>query len=403
VKKSINTTSTKVFKETQIKESQQNKFRNSSEKKIDKIYNQEISRGSGSGTLNSIPKMYDDLKNFIVDDMAQSATNDLQEHGLHEQASGEEIEYLYDGDPLTAIYDEDGSNSGEPDEEDIVYFYPDGSINLNSHKKNPANIQRFANAQKGDPSTFWSNDYEHRIPNLVDPMKQASNENRSPDNELKIPNVFNPMGNANPLTQHGAQMEENSKYLKLLQDDIQRQVNVFNKEIVDEQPFTPESIESNTTEPLRLPDEELQKLIELKNTNLFENNAANNELVEEENIMVNNNAQNDDVSKKSTQEYVSNYVKPETALKKLIEYSNNNNKGFLSFKDYDLPQNKLLGRDLVGNVNVKGNMAQLKLLMAEMQKNIDDSNAALQEKQKQDQDEANEKENEEKKNKEGKL
>jgi len=234
-------------------------------------------------------------------------------------------------------------------------------------------------------------------------MKQASNENRSPDNELKIPNVFNPMGNANPLTQHGAQMEENSKYLKLLQDDIQRQVNVFNKEIVDEQPFTPESIESNTTEPLRLPDEELQKLIELKNTNLFENNAANNELVEEENIMVNNNAQNDDVSKKSTQEYVSNYVKPETALKKLIEYSNNNNKGFLSFKDYDFPKNKLLGRDLVGNVNVKGNMAQLKLLMAEMQKNIDDSNAALQDKQKQDQDEANEKENEEKKNKEEKL
>ena len=87
------------------------------------------------------------------------------------------------------------------------------------------------------PSTYWSNNYEFRIPN-----------------------VANPFGNKNIPIQHDAQMKENSRYLKLLQNDIQNQIDIFNNDIVNQQPISQNDIESNITTPLSLPGGGVRKI-----------------------------------------------------------------------------------------------------------------------------------------------
>ncbi|XP_065647679.1 putative leucine-rich repeat-containing protein DDB_G0290503 isoform X2 [Hydra vulgaris] len=128
--------------------------------------------------------------------------------------------------------------------------------------------------------------------------------------EFRIPNVAN-SNSANGQMTLNDQMQENEKYLKLLQDDFQKQLDQFNNDIIKEQPVDPSEIDQNATFPYNVKESELEKII----------------------------------------------------------------KG-------DLDIGKVQLRDLISNVNVKGNMDHLKMLMSAMQNDINNANNAIIEREK---------------------
>ncbi|XP_047135326.1 uncharacterized protein LOC100205642 isoform X2 [Hydra vulgaris] len=129
--------------------------------------------------------------------------------------------------------------------------------------------------------------------------------------EFRIPNVANPINSANSQMTLNDQMQENEKYLKLLQDDFQKQLDQFNNDIIKQQPADPSEIDQNVTFPYNVKESELEKII----------------------------------------------------------------KG-------DLDIGKVQLRDLISNVNVKGNMDHLKMLMSAMQNDINNANNAIIEREK---------------------
>ena len=200
-----------------------------------------------------------------------------------------EEEYV---ESLLGRYAED-SNSDEISEEDIDLM-----------SKN--------NIEQGIKRYTMTNDVIHNfhdVPNVIHDEDQASIKRQM---EFQIPNVANPLNAAGGLQMTlSDQMKENQKYLKLLQEDFQKQVDHFNNEIVKEQPVKPSEVNQNVTFPYNIKISELEKLI---NT--------------------------------------------------------------------DVDISKLHVRDLVSNVNVKGNMDHLKMLMNAMQKDIDNANNAIHEREK---------------------
>ena len=199
-----------------------------------------------------------------------------------------------------------------------------------------------------DPSTYWSNNYEFRVPN-----------------------VANPFGNVDMPLQHDAQMNENSKYLKLLQNDIQKQINIFNKEVVEQQPVSPDELEFNTTEPLRLPEEELEKYSQGKHDGYIDTIGKN------EHGHVSDHYGGRFMHVSGEQKVTKNHWRygPYKGMGKGNSQGLSHQRSFFN------------GRDLIGNMNLKDNMDQLKKLMGEMKQTIDAANNALQEKQKKDQEE----------------
>ena len=196
-----------------------------------------------------------------------------------------------------------------------------------------------------DPSTYWSNNYEFRVPN-----------------------VANPFGNGDMPLQHDVQMKENSKYLKLLQNDIQKQINIFNKEVVEQQPVSPDELESNTTEPLSLPEEELQKYSQGKHDGYIYTIGKN------EHGHVSDHYGGRFMHVSGEQKVTKNHWRygPYKGMGKGNSQGSSHQRSFFN------------GRDLIGNMNLKDNMDQLKKLMGEMKQTIDAANDALQEKQKKD-------------------
>lgn len=147
-------------------------------------------------------------------------------------------------------------------------------------------------------------------------------------NELEVPNVTNPYDKPNPPMRHEDQFDENRKYLDMLQEGMQQQSDKFNQDIISQQPMDPNKVDQTKKYPYPVPGEELQKLTPI---NMFLNNER-------------------------------------------------------------LSYDQVYPRDLASNLNLKGNMDQLKSLMESMQQNVDTANEAMQDKQLNDQREINEQE-----------
>lgn len=151
-------------------------------------------------------------------------------------------------------------------------------------------------------------------------------------NELKIPNVSSPNGGNSPTTLK-EQLKANVNYLKKLQVDMNRQVDIVNQEFIDQQPVQPDQINKTKKFPNPQPLEELQKLLPA--------------------------TQNNDPS------VVQHH--PGTAPFSLPKIAHN-----------VLHPNSLgMHRDLIGNMNIKGNMDQLKKLMKTMANDVQESNVAI--------------------------
>ena len=239
--------------------------------------------------------------------------------------------------------------------------------------------------------------------------------------EMVVPNWANPLNKSSPPETFEAQYDDNMKYLKLLQNDMQNSVNQFNQDIIKEQAMNTSGVNTSKTYPLELPDDELDRI----------NPEYNKEYNGNELSKYYNNLKE---SSKITENITSRYptdVSPEKAgeISNIDNIDNNTNNIFANISDYptsalnsslayqtDVPSvdvaqieyyenngdnNQLYPnitddnattyqnndnndqRHLDGNVNVKGNMDHLKSLMSQMQQDIDNANTALQDKNQQ--------------------
>lgn len=148
--------------------------------------------------------------------------------------------------------------------------------------------------------------------------------------ELKIPNVSNPSGGKAPDTLD-EQIKANLKYLKMLQADMNRQVNTVNTEFIKQQPVQPKNVNKTKIFPVKFPEPELERLLP----------GSQEEVIH------------------------SAPFKLPAIVHHLLDHN---------------VQGSVHGRkDLIGNMNIKGNMDHLKKLMKNMSNEIFEANKAMQE------------------------
>ena len=156
-------------------------------------------------------------------------------------------------------------------------------------------------------------------------------------NELQIPSISAPNG-GKPANHLKDQLRANFKYLKKLQVDMDRQVNKVNQEFIDEQPVDPKHINQTKKYPNNHPTgDELERLV--SNQNTFD---------------------------------VSNHQPAAPfSLSKIVHHvlQESQNTGHAQ-------------KDLISNMDVKGNMDQLKALMKTMANDVQEANIAILDRQK---------------------
>ena len=206
-------------------------------------------------------------------------------------------------------------------------------------------------------------------------------------NELKMPDITRPNGGGGkaPVTLK-EQLNANLKYLKKLQVDMDKQVNTVNQEFIDQQPIKAEHVNQTKKYPNPLPEDELERLIANTGDTFGESNrlpmasATPFSLPKIVHHVLDPNSM-------GSQKHV--IGKDETATEAL--HPDSLSSGNLQKKTWTLNHNSMSSsksytslnrKDLIGNMNIKGNMDQLKKLMKTMANDVQESNVAIVQRQK---------------------
>lgn len=154
--------------------------------------------------------------------------------------------------------------------------------------------------------------------------------------EFVIPTITNPNGGKAKETL-SEQMDENEKYLKKLQDDMMQQVDKVNNETIEQQPMDKDLVNKSVKFPQKIRLEPLQKLFpDLLKPPLL--NPLHQVPVDFKQLGIHRN--------KIT-------------------------------KHLDLDRSSTHPRDLIGNMNIVGNMDHLKKLMKHMANDVLTANKAM--------------------------
>ena len=172
----------------------------------------------------------------------------------------------------------------------------------------------------------------HLTSPLEHPNRNIDQNNNKRGFEFQIPNLTSPNG-GKAKTTFSEQMDDNSRYLKKLQDDMMRQVDKVNNETIEQQAMDDDLINKSVQYPYKIPHDELEKIF----PNLLKQKHA-----------------------------------PSVSLHSINVISN-------SLKENLKDPNRLGSshRDLIGNMNMAGNMEHLKTLMKHMANDVLTANQAI--------------------------
>ena len=199
-----------------------------------------------------------------------------------------------------------------------------------------------------------------------------------------MPDITRPNGGGKAPTTLKEQLNANLKYLKKLQVDMDKQVNTVNQEFIDQQPIKAEHVNQTKKYPNTLPEDELERLMANVGDTFGESNRLPLASATPFNLpkIVHHVL---DPNSMGSQKHV--IGKDETTKKAL--HLNSLSNGNLRKKIRTLNLNSLsssrksnIQKDLIGNMNIKGNMDQLKKLMKTMANDVQESNVAIVQRQK---------------------
>lgn len=186
-------------------------------------------------------------------------------------------------------------------------------------------------------------------------------------NELKMPDITRPNGGGGKAqTTLKEQLNANLKYLKKLQVDMDKQVHTVNQEFIDQQPIKAEHVNQTKKYPNPLPEDELERLMANAGETFGESNrlplasATPFSLPKIVHHVLDPNSMGNQKTVIEKDRAVKKALHPDSAVSSSIQSR----------------------KDLIGNMNIKGNMDQLKKLMKTMANDVQESNVAIVQRQK---------------------
>ena len=216
-----------------------------------------------------------------------------------------------------------------------------------------------------------------------------------------MPDITRPNGessNKAPATLK-EQLHANLKYLKKLQVDMDRQVNKVNQEFIDQQPIKAEHVNQTKKYPNPLPEDELERLIANPGDNFGESQPPVAATSQDQSAPFSLPKIVHDVLDSNSMGSQKTVIGKEGMPKKALHpdsVGSNGNKSLLTKNSHDPNSNNNAfihpdstsssrsnnQKDLIGNMNIKGNMDQLKKLMKTMANDVQESNVAIVHRQK---------------------